>query len=425
MHINRRHFIRSASVIAALSFRDIAALSAAPLAKEQSKFGAFHDETYWESVRQAFPLRKELAYLNNGTFGPSPYPVIEAVQEAMMEADHGGSYGNYDLTVVKLAKFVGVEDEEITLTHNVTEGINIACWGVPLKKGDEVILTTHEHSGNAIPWMSRMKLDGVAIRTFHPAATAAETLERIKALINHKTRVIAVPHILCTQGQVLPVKDICAFAREREIYSLIDGAHGAGMMPLDLHDLGCDTYATCAHKWMLGPKGTGFLYIRKEFREMVRPHFGGAGTDDGKWDLVTSPITISNFAPNGHRYLAGTQNNALYSGVNAAVDFLASIGIENIYERIKSLGKYTQDRLLEFGDKVELITPTEDQSRCAINGFRIKNVEISKFFELCMNNKVRIRSVTECGLNSLRASTHIYNTHEEIDRLMELIKKSV
>jgi selenocysteine lyase/cysteine desulfurase len=383
------------------------------------------DETYWQTVRQLFPLSREWAYLNNGTFGPSPYPVIEAMRNAQMDADMHGNYGSYDSTPPKIAKFVGADHDEIALTHNVTEGINLACWGVPLKKGDEVIITTHEHVGNMMPWMNRQKVHGIVVKKYTPAATADETLNRINALINKNTRVIATPHLPCTQGQVIPVKEICKLAKDKGLFSLIDGAHGAGMMPLDLHDMGCDTYATCCHKWMMGPKGTGFLYVRKEFQDTLQAFYMGGGTDDGKWDLMTDPVTIGNYAPSAHRYFGGTQANGLYVGVNAAIDFIESIGINNIHNRIRSLGKYTQDRLLEFGDKIELLTPTEERSRCAVNGFKIKGVDYHKFFDTCSENKVRIRAVPENGLNSLRVSTHIYNNKSEVDKLMDLIKKAV
>ncbi len=423
MSYNRRSFIKSATALAALSLTELQAIAAAKELKTDGKIIDEHDEAYWHNVRQSFPLTKDWTYLNNGTFGPSPYPVIEAVHVAMMDADREGNYGSYDSTPGKIAKFVGANDNEITLTHNVTEGINIACWGVPLKKGDEVILTTHEHIGNCSPWMSRQKLHGIVIRKYTPAPTAAETLERIAALINKRTRVIATPHIPCTQGQVLPIKEICQLAKDKGLFSLIDGAHGAGMLELDLHDLGCDTYASCSHKWMLGPKGTGFLYVKDSFRDTVQTYYGGAGIDDGKWDLMSDPVKTGNYAPSGHRYFGGTQANALYTGVNASIDFIENIGIKNIHNRIKSLGKYTQDRLLEFGDKIELITPTEERSRCAVNGFRIKNMDYQKFFEKCVESKIRIRSVAECGLNSLRVSTHIYNNHADVDKLMELLKK--
>lgn len=410
--------------MAALTLKELDALAASRRLKNEGKPISDDDEAYWKNVRQLFPLSKDFIYLNNGTFGPSPYPVIDAMRTGQMDADMHGNYGAYDSTMPKIAKFVGANDDEIALTHNVTEGINIACWGAPLKKGDEVILTTHEHVGNAAPWLNRQKLHGIVLRKYTPAKTAAETLERINKLINKNTRAIATPHIPCTQGQVLPIKEICTLARDKGLYSLIDGAHGAGMMPLDLHDMGCDTYASCCHKWMLGPKGTGFLYVRKDFQDTLQAYYSGGGTDDGKWDLAANPVKISNYAPSAHRYFGGTQANGLYVGVNAAIDFIETIGQKNIYHRIKHLGKYTQDRLLEFGNKVELLTPTEERSRCAVNGFRIKGVDYAKFFKTCNDKNIRIRMVPEMGLNCLRVSTHIYNSKSDVDRLIEEIKKA-
>jgi cysteine desulfurase / selenocysteine lyase len=425
MYFSRRNFLRSATVLAALSLSEMQAMAASAQIKTDGKNIDENDDAWWHNVRMMFPLSKDLTYLNNGTFGPSPYPVIEAVKAGMMENDMNGQYGNWEDTVIKLAKFVNATKEEIALTHNVTDGINIGCWGIPLQKGDEVIITTHEHSGNAMPWMNRQKLHGIVVRTYTPAPTAAETLTRINDVISKKTRAIATPHIPCTQGQILPIKEICTLARDKKMFSIIDGAHGPGMIPLDLHDMGCDTYASCSHKWMLGPKGTGFLYIRKDFQDVLQTYTVGAGSDNGKWDLMTTPATTSDYTPNAHRYYAGTQSNGLYAGVIAAIDFIESIGAQNIYNRLKYLGKYTQDSLLAFGDKVELITPTEERSRSAVNGFRIKGVDFQKFCNMCSEKKIRIRGVNENGLNSLRVSTHIYNSKEEVDMLMEVVKKAI
>jgi selenocysteine lyase/cysteine desulfurase len=424
MTFNRRNFIRSASVLAAFTINEMQALAAKTQVASGGKVIDADDEAYWHNVRQLFPLTKDWTYLNNGTFGPSPYPVIEAVHNGMMDADREGNYGSYDAVPGKIAKFVGADADEIALTHNVTEGINIACLGVPLQKGDEVILTTHEHVGNCLPWINRQKLDGIIIKKYTPAHTADETLNRIASLITKRTRVIATPHIPCTQGQVLPIKRICRLAKDKGIYSLIDGAHGAGMMPLNLHDMGCDTYASCSHKWMLGPKGTGFLYVRKGFQDTLQTHYAGGGTDNGKWDLMTDPVTFGDYVSSAHRYFGGTQANALYTGVCASIDFIETIGQANIHNRIKYLGHYTQNRLLELGHKVELLTPTEERSRCAVNGFRIRGVDYHKFFDTCVENKVRIRAVPENGINCLRVSTHIYNNTAEVDKLIDLIKKS-
>lgn len=423
---NRRSFIKSGStaVLAGISLPQIAANLQLQSITSDGRVVEPTDEMYWKMVREQFPLTKDWAYLNNGTMGPSPYPVIEAVRKGMMDGDQFANYGGWESTSKKIAEFVGASESEIALTHNVTDGINIVCWGLPLKKGDEVIMTTHEHVGNAFPWLNRQKLHGIVLKTFSPASTAEETYQRIKALINNKTKAIAIPHIPCTQGQILPVKEICELGRANGLFIFIDGAHGPGMLPLDLNNLDCDAYASCCHKWMLGPKGTGFLYVKKSFQNILQTYFVGGGSDNAKWNMATNPVQMGTYADSAHRYYGGTQSLGLYKGVDAAIDFINNIGLMNIHNRIKYLGEYTQNRLLEFKNKVELLTPTEEKSRCAVNGFRIKGVDFTKFYDECVQQKIRIRIVHENGLNSLRVSTHIYNNTHEIDKLIKLIEKS-
>lgn len=420
---NRRNFLRnsSAALISATLLKDMGSELAIPSMEELKTISEKDENLFWRTLRLQFPLQKETTYLNNGTMGPSPYPVIEAVKKGMLDGDQFGAYGGWEATQKKIADFVGANEDEIALTHNVTDGINITCWGIPLKKGDEVILTTHEHVGNAFPWLNRRKLHGIVIKTIEPASTAAETLNRINSLITKKTKAIAVPHIPCTQGQILPAKEICKLAREKGIFSIIDGAHGPGMIHLDLHDMGCDTYASCTHKWLLGPKGTGFLYVRKEFREILQTYFVGGGSDNAKWNMALNPPEMGTYADSAHRYYGGTQSLGLYKGVDAAIDFFNTIGPEKIYQRIFELGTYAQQKLLALGDKIELITPTEDISRAGVNGFRLKGTEAAKVYQYCADKKFRIRVVHENGLNSLRLSTHIYNTKEEIDGLIEVL----
>jgi selenocysteine lyase/cysteine desulfurase len=421
MKQSRRHFIKqsSAAMLATtLSFSEHNSYAL------PQKSASIDEETYWKQVRELFPLDKNWAYLNNGTMGPSPYPVIEAVKKGMMDGDMHANYGGWESTQKKIASFVGAHEDEIALTHNVTDGINIYTWGLPLQKGDEVILTTHEHVGNAFPWLNRQKLHGIVLKTFSPAATAAETLNRIDKLITKKTRVIAVPHIPCTQGQVFPIKDICALGKSKGLFVVVDGAHGPGMLQLDLHNMGCDAYTSCCHKWMLGPKGTGFLYVRKDFQDTLQTLFVGGGSDKAQWNMATTPVQMGAYASNAHRYYGGTQSLGLYRGVDASIDFINSIGMDVIEKRIKYLGKYTQQALLALGNKIELITPTEEISYGGVNGFRIKGVAFDSFYNKAAEQGVRIRMVAENGLNSLRVSTHIYNTTAEVDRLIELIKKA-
>ena len=163
-----------------------------------------------------------------------------------------------------------------------------------LRKGDEVILTDQEHVGNALPWLNRQRLEGIVIRSFHPEDTAEKVLAQVKKLINPKTKVIAIPHIPCTTGQVYPIKEICEIARNAGVMTLIDGAHGAGMLNLNLKDLGCDIYSSCCHKWLLGPKGTGFMYVRKDLIENSSALFVGGHSDTG-WTLNTEEQSIKGF----------------------------------------------------------------------------------------------------------------------------------
>ncbi len=243
---------------------------------------AADDEHFWSVVRSQFPLTRDYIYLNNGTMGPSPYVVLETVKRAMESINISAEYGGWEVARPRLAKFVNVDEAEISLTHNVTEGINVVAWGLPLNRGDEVIMTTHEHAGNALPWLNRARYDGIVIKTLKPAMTADENLNRINHLITKRTRAIAIPHITCTVGQVFPAKAIAKLGHDKGLWVFFDGAHGPGMLDLDLKDIGCDFYATCCHKWMLGPKGTGFLYVRKEALDVCQASGSVAiPTEDG------------------------------------------------------------------------------------------------------------------------------------------------
>ncbi|MEP0711773.1 MAG: aminotransferase class V-fold PLP-dependent enzyme, partial [Algoriphagus sp.] len=299
-------------------------------------------EEFWEGVRKQFPLTDSRIYMNNGTFGPSPRVVLEALQSSFLQTNTSGEYGSTSAEREKLAAFVNIKTAEISLTHNTTEGINIMCWGLPLKAGDEVIITLHEHVGNALPWLNRAKLHGIVLKPFEPMATQSENLDLIKSLVTTKTRVIAIPHVTCTTGLVFPIKEISEFARSRRIFTAIDGAHGAGTFALDLHDLGCDLYASSYHKWVLGPNGTGFLYVREEILDKVQAYQVGAYSDLG-WDLYQNPPQFKGYVPTAHRFDYGSQSLPMMRGVVAATDFHLEIGRDKIDTRLRELNQYLFD----------------------------------------------------------------------------------
>jgi selenocysteine lyase/cysteine desulfurase len=376
-------------------------------------------EEFWAQIRSQFPMTANRVYLNNGTFGPAPYAVQKAMESSLTEINTSGEYGSTDQERAILAAYLKIKTSELCLTHNTTEGINIMAWGIPLKKGDEVILTNHDHAGNALPWLNRAKVDGVVLKVFSPAATEEENLRLIKSLVNSKTRVIAVPHMTCTTGLVFPIKAISEFARSRGIFTAIDGAHGAGTFDLEPSQLGCDLYAGCCHKWLLGPSGTGFVYVREEILERMQPIFIGAGSDTS-WDLFSSPPTLQ-YIPSAHRFDYGTQSTSLMKGVSAAVDFHLQIGKAKVEARVRELNQYLFEGLSELTGKLEIVTPAEPQSRISMIAFRPKNTPYQTTGNELAKRGFRIRQVPEGRLNGIRISTHIYNTKMEVDQFLEAL----
>jgi cysteine desulfurase/selenocysteine lyase len=375
---------------------------------------------FWESVRKEFPLDPTRSYLNNGAIGASPRCVLNAVQTHMLANERAPEHDELTTPREKLAQFVGALPEEIAFTHNTTEGINVIVWGLDLRPGDEVILTTHEHAGGAIPWLQRARVDGITLRTFEPRATADEVLEQINALIGPRTRVIAVPHVSCTTGQLFPLDAIARLAQERGLVTAIDGAHGPGMLPLALRPSGVDYYASCGHKWLCGPKGTGFVYVRKERLEELRPTFVGASTDLG-WDLSVTPPVLKGFVPSAHRFEYGSRNQSLAAGLEAAVDFHQRIGSERIRGRGRELSDSLVRSLQERGARIDLLSPLEEVSRSAMVGFRLKTVSTETFWKAAKARGIRIRWIGEAGLDSIRVSTHLYNSPQDIRKLVSLV----
>lgn len=382
------------------------------------------EEAFWDIVRKGFPLTDNRVYLNNGTFGPSPKTVIDAIKTSLDKTNTSGEYGHTDKYRKVLADFVGVSEEEISLTHNTTEGINIICWGLDLKKDDEVIISLHEHVGNALPWLNRAKLHGIKLKTFEPALTAEETLERIKNLVTPKTKVITVPHISCTIGQVYPVKEIADFARPKGIFTAIDGAHGTGTFDINFKDLGCDSYATSCHKWMLGPNGSGFLYLKKEHLDSIQAIQVGAYSDAG-WDLYSTPPSFPAYNPTAHRYDYGSQSTPLYAGAAASAEFHMALGKDKVEKRVRELSQHLYTGLEELNSYLDILTPKEAESRICMVTFKPKNLAYREFSKKASKAGFRIRVVPESQLDAIRISTHIYNSKAQLDDFLKFTKEAL
>ncbi len=379
------------------------------------------EKGHWEGVRDLFPLSHSRAYLNTGTMGPPSYKVLETVGRWNTKVATTGNYNGYEPALERIAEFVGAQKEEIALTHSTTEGINVVAQGLQLKKGDQVIMTDHEHVGGALPWLSRGKRDGIVLKTFTPARTEAENIERISELITGRTKVIAVPHITCTTGIRLPIKQIAALAKEKGLITAIDGAHGPGSMDLDLVDLGVDVYVACCHKWLCGPGGSGFIFVRQEVQDRIDPVFVGAMSDTG-WRLDNEEQSIASWNNTAHRYFYGTQSASIFQGVMSAMDMMNDIGTSVVQKRILHLSGYLTELRRKSDLPIEFLSADEEGSRSGMVGFRLLEVDYQHVFEKAMLAGFRIRMVPESGLNSLRISTHIYNNEKELESFVAFLK---
>jgi selenocysteine lyase/cysteine desulfurase len=379
------------------------------------------EEQFWDFVREQFPLARERAYLNTGGLGASPYGVIDAVKGKMDELEKTCETGHSEELLNGIKKDAGVllgcDTAELAFTRNTTEGINIVANGLPLRRGDEIILTTQEHVGNAFTWLALAKREGVELRLFEPSTVSdAENIDRLTRNITKRTRLISIPHALTTTGTLLPVKQIARIAAEKKIWFFVDGAQTAGMIPFNLHDIGCDAYATSGHKWLLGPKETGLLYVRREMLDTIRATFVGAYSG-GDFDFLKGTVAFNGAA---QRYEYGTVSVPLRVGLGAAIAFIRKIGIERVWKRDRMLADSLVAGLSGIPDIV-LLSPARTELRSAMITIMHRTIGHEKLQAHLDTYNLRTRSVTEGGLSALRLSFHLYNSPGEVSRILEAL----
>jgi selenocysteine lyase/cysteine desulfurase len=380
-----------------------------------------HDDAFWAQVRDAFPLTRKSTYLNTGGLGASPKVSIDELKNKIDEFEEVSKTGHthqlWSEVKNKAGLILGCDADEIAYTRNTTEGASIICNGLRLQRGDEVITSTHEHVGNIVSWLARQKRDGIVVKAFTPSTRSAqENVERIAALITPKTRALSISHVTCATGQILPVKTIGELAAAHGIWYFVDGAQAPGMLPVDVRDIGCHAYATSGHKWLLGPKGTGLLYVRRDALNTIDPTYGGGYSANGHWDMISSGQF--EWTSTAQRFEYGTVSAPLFAGLGASMQFLLDIGIDNIWRRNHALGAMLIKGLNELG--AEVVSPQDKNEHSSIITFRLHNMpygELQRF--LTQHYQMRTRGIYEGGLDALRVSLHLYNSPAEVERVLE------
>ena len=430
--MNRKEFLKISAGLAGgvaglpLMHRLAGAATAEPIGSLLAQAAAAGDEAfYWKLIRGQFILDPGWIFLNFGGLGSCPLPVLNALLEFTRAEESAPSAGHdekpWQEVKEKLARALGptCRKEDLGLIGGATEGVNVIVNGLPLKRGDEVITSTHEHVAVHSALLNRMQRDGIVIRLFEPdKVRALGNVARIAGLITPRTRLIFISHVTCTTGQLLPAREIAALARAKGIWFALDGAQAPVCAPFDIVETGVDFYTCSTHKWMMGPKRTGFIYARQGLVETLRPQTVGGGSST-RYDAAKGELVLKTTA---ERFESGTQNDALFYALGTALDFVDTIGVARIAGRCRPLAERFYQGIGEIPG-VERLSPEEEAYRTLMVGFRMKTHTHTEIMEHLAKDRIKARPVGEGGLNSIRVSFYLNNRDEDVTAILDSLKK--
>lgn len=402
-----------------------------------------------QAVRSDFPILKReingnpLIYLDNAATTQKPRQVIEAINDYYWK--HNGNVHRavhtlsleatdlYEKSREKVAGFIGAKDpSELVFVRGTTEAINLVAysWGLHnLGKGDEVLVSLMEHHSNIVPWEITSKIKGFTIKYAKVHSDGTLDYEDFEGKISEKTKIACLSHVSNVTGVINDVERICKAAHDHGALMLVDGAQSVPHLPINVKDLCLDFLAFSGHK-MLGPTGIGGLYGRKELLQQMPPFMGG-GEMIKEVEFIREGCSLTwNEVP--WKFEAGTPNVGGAVGLGAAVEYLQRLGMDNVLRHEKDLTKYALERLKECG-KVTVYGTGDLSKRCGIIPFSVKDISSHDVALICDNYGIMIRSGYHCAQplhqeilklhSSDRASFYLYNTKEEIDRFVEVLKE--
>ncbi len=427
-NINRRQFFDTIAKPAAVASVVMAnpTLMAKALSGIRSTAGnpkdIARDESFWREIQQGYTADRSMINLNNGGVSPAPRVVQEAMKRHLDFSNTSPAYSMWQILEPqrepvrrRLARFSKCSPEEIALTRNASEGLQIVQNGLDLSSGDEVLTTTQDYGRMINTFKQRECRDGIVMKQFKipvPAENDNEIFHLFEKNITPKTKMILMCHMINLTGQILPVKKVVRMARKYDIPVIVDGAHAFAHFDFDMTDLECDYYATSLHKWLCAPHGTGMLYVRKNKIPGLWPL--QASNECGKDD-------IRKFEE------IGTHPAANYLAIGDALTFHQGIGSKNKEARLTYLRDRWAKRLLKH-DGITLHTSLNPKKGCAIATVQIEGIETSDVAKhLWSKYRIFVVAINHKEFTGCRITPHVYTTIEEIDRFsdaMETILKN-
>ena len=393
-----------------------------------------------EEIKKDFPILKEgISYLDSGATTQKPKQVIEAIEkfyETTNANPHRGAYSlsieateQYENTRTKIAKFINAQHrEEIIFSKNATESLNLIAYSYGLnnlKKDDEIVLSIMEHHSNLVPWQKVAKVTGSKLNYMYMNDKYEISDEEIEAKITDKTKIVGITHVSNVLGTVNNVKKIIDYAHKKGAIVIVDASQSIPHMRIDVQALNCDFLVFSGHK-MLAPLGIGILYGKKEILNNMTPFLMGGDMIEYVHEQDTT------FAPLPNKFEAGTQNVEGVLGLGAAIDYIEKIGYDKIHEIESEVLEYARQELSKL-DFIELYLTPNKENHSGVISFNIKGVHPHDVASILDSENVYVRSGNHCaqpllrsmGIDSTcRASFYIYNTKEDVDRLVNALKKA-
>ena len=408
--MHRRMFLQAATGLAALRPDSInRARAAATSVNDRKPEETARDEDYWLEIQQAFTVDRNIVNLNNGGVCPSPKIVQDAMRRQLEFSNMAPAYTMWQVLEpeiesvrTRLAASFGCDPEEMAITRNASEALEIAQLGMDLKPGDEVLTTDQDYPRMITTWQQRERRDGIKLKMISfptPPPSMDDLLEHFERAITPRTRVIHFCHITNLTGQIFPVKKICQMARSRGIEAIVDGAHAYAQFPFTHQDLDCDYYGTSLHKWLLAPHGTGFLYVRKEKIEKL-------------WPMMAAPATMN---ANIRKFEEiGTHPAANHNAIAEALTFHESIGCERKAARLRYLRSLWTERLSRFPNVTIRTSPDPAQS-CGVVLVSVEGKKAPALAEELWKQRILVVAIVHKDFEGLRVTPNIYTTPREID----------
>jgi selenocysteine lyase/cysteine desulfurase len=383
-----------------------------------------------DRLRSDLRILNDVTYLNTGTVGIMPRPVLEKHLAAIEQYESGGhltqpaAQESYQRSREALAELIGAPPTSVALTRNATDGVNLVAAGLKLEPTAVALTTDQEHPAVILPWSAAERRGGAHLELFAIGPDPEVTLTNFKRALRPETRIVIVSQVSCETGQRLPVEEICRICRERGVLTMVDAAQSLAQFPINVKRIGCDFMTGNGHKWIAGPKGTGFLYVAPEMLPLVDPIHVGDGSVSPRFDRVALGANPAagdwTFEPSASRFEYGTRNWHTFSALSDSIDYLAGIGWDNIEAHCAALSGELKQRLSdEPGVTLHSPRAWEDSSALVTFGFAGWNgVELSQRLWNDFNIIQRRVQVP----NGVRISCAYFNNSADLDRLFEALR---